>query len=90
MCCRRASASVFFFDSAEQWLGRDTALAIGLVDDVQVDPQHAKVTRNAKGNWSIEDGGSQNGIWLRVDRHVVEASCEFQLGEQRFMIQVGQ
>jgi pSer/pThr/pTyr-binding forkhead associated (FHA) protein len=80
----------FFLDSAEQWLGRDAGqAAIALTEDVQVESRHAKVARDAKGNWSIEDAGSRNGVWLRVQRHALDGVCEFQLGEQRFIVRVG-
>jgi len=64
----------------EQWLAANPLKpAIALTDDVQIEPRHAKVLADAKGNWSIEDAGSQNGVWLRVDRHLVDSVCEFQL-----------
>jgi hypothetical protein len=79
----------FFLDAAEQWLGREAnQAAIALTGDVQVDARHAKVVRDARGNWSIEDGGSRNGLWMRVARHTIDADCEFQLGEQRFVLRV--
>lgn len=79
----------FFLDAAEQWIGRDANQAIALVDDVQVDARHAKVVKDAKGNWSIADAGSLNHVWLRIERHAIEGSCEFQLGEQRFVVRIG-
>ncbi len=80
----------FFLDVAEQWIGRDASqAAIGLADDVQLNPRHAKVCKDAKGHWSIADAGSLNGVWLRIERHAIDATCEFQLGEQRFAVRVG-
>lgn len=78
----------YFLDAAEQWLGRN-AVAIALTDDVQVDPRHARIVKDAKGAWSIIDADSKNGVWLRVERRVVDGACEFQLGEQRFQLTVG-
>jgi pSer/pThr/pTyr-binding forkhead associated (FHA) protein len=77
----------FFLEAPEQWLGRD-AVPISLSEDVLVDPRHARVVRDAKGVWSIIDADSRNGVWLRIDRHVLEGTCAFQLGEQRFVFQV--
>ena len=77
----------FFLEAAEQWLGRD-AVPISLSEDVLIDPRHARVVRDAKGGWSIVDADSRNGVWLRIDRYVLEGTCAFQLGEQRFVFQV--
>lgn len=74
----------FFLDAKEHMLGRDPAGFV-VADDLLLDARHARIVRDASGGWSIVDAGSRNGLWLRVERHVLEEGTEFQLGEQRFV-----
>jgi hypothetical protein len=36
----------------------------------------------------VDNSKSLNGLWLRIDHMVLEAACQFQLGEQRFILRV--
>jgi hypothetical protein len=59
-----------------------------LADDPLVSPRHARIYRNAKQRWHIENCRSVNGVWLRIDRMALDAACQFQVGEQRFLFRV--
>lgn len=82
----QGSGRRFYLDSSELWLGRG-GTAIELPDDLLLEAKHARIFKDAKGNWSIADEGSHNGVWLRIDRHSLECGDEFQLGEQRFLFE---
>jgi pSer/pThr/pTyr-binding forkhead associated (FHA) protein len=74
----------------EYWIGRDSqSCAIARADDVLMSPRHARLYRDAKGNWHIENNKSVNGIWLRVVEPIpLGNACRFRLGEQQFIFRV--
>lgn len=73
--------------AGDTWIGRDaTRCAIVLADDRFVSPRHARLYRDARGDWRLDNAGSLNGVWLRVTRLPVDGSCQFRLGEQRFVL----
>jgi pSer/pThr/pTyr-binding forkhead associated (FHA) protein len=79
----------YFLDRNELWLGRDPArCSVVLADDLMVSPRHARLYRDAKNRWVLENAGSLNGVWVRVPRIAVDAVGQFQLGEQRFHLRV--
>lgn len=59
---------------------------------VPVDPclgkPHAKFELGNDGKWKVVNLGSRNGIWVRTDRVRFVANCRFQIGEQRFYVEV--
>lgn len=57
-------------------------------DDPTVSPVHASIAQDEVGRWVIENTKSLNGVWCRVNEQRVDNSCSFQLGEQRFLLQV--
>ncbi len=56
--------------------------------DPFVSPLHARIYRHKKGNWIIEDTGSLNGVWIRIEHASLDSVSEFQLGEQRFLFRL--
>lgn len=73
----------------ENWVGRDpNACSVVLANDMLASPRHAKIFRDAKGVWYVENAGSRNGIWLRFNKIAVETFSEFQVGEQRCLLKV--
>jgi pSer/pThr/pTyr-binding forkhead associated (FHA) protein len=73
----------------ENWVGRDAAhCAVALVGDPLISPRHARVFRDPKGRWHVENMKSLNGTWLRIDQMALDSACQFQLGEQRFLLRV--
>jgi pSer/pThr/pTyr-binding forkhead associated (FHA) protein len=72
----------------EYWIGRDPRCGIVPADDPFLNSQHARLYRDAKGQWHIENNKSRNGLWARVDHIQVTTTCHFQLGEQRFLLKV--
>ena len=59
-----------------------------VLNDPLVSPLHARIFRDSKGRWLVENSKSLNGVWLRVAHAPLDASCQFQLGEQRFLLKV--
>jgi hypothetical protein len=79
----------FRLEKAESWVGRNPGdCAIVLANDPLVSPRHARIYRDAKNRWHIENNNSLNGTWLRIDQMALDAACQFQMGEQRFLLRV--
>jgi pSer/pThr/pTyr-binding forkhead associated (FHA) protein len=71
----------------ENWIGGDArACTVVLGNDPSVSPRHARIYRDSKNRWRVENAGSLNGTWLRVARQPLEGAGQFQLGEQRFLL----
>lgn len=77
---------VLAFSSEEVTLGSDEERCSHILrSDPFVSQVHARIYRSSNRQWVIEDADSVNGIWLRITSLPLEARCEFQLGEQRFL-----
>jgi pSer/pThr/pTyr-binding forkhead associated (FHA) protein len=73
----------------EIWVGRNPAqCALAIPGDPMLNPRHARLFRDNHGLWQLENAGSLNGVWIRFNRLRVEAACQFQLGEQRFLLRI--
>jgi pSer/pThr/pTyr-binding forkhead associated (FHA) protein len=74
----------------EYWIGRDAkSCPIARPDDVFVNARHARLHRDAKGQWHIENNKSLNGLWLRIMEPMpLGSACQFRMGEQRFIFRV--
>jgi pSer/pThr/pTyr-binding forkhead associated (FHA) protein len=73
----------------EYWLGRDPMqAAIVRPDDPFVEGRHARFFRDKSGQWYVANQDSINGLWLRIKTIVLEKTCQFRLGEQRFIFRV--
>ncbi len=71
---------------AEYWIGRDrNTCQIVRPEDLLVNARHARLYRDPKGLWRIENNKTLNGLWLRIEQIGLTASCQFRLGEQRFL-----
>jgi pSer/pThr/pTyr-binding forkhead associated (FHA) protein len=71
----------------ENWIGRDLSqCSVVLVNDLLVSPRHARLYRDAKGVWHLDNAGSRNGTWIRITRMALDGVGMFQLGEQRFLL----
>lgn len=71
----------------EYWIGRDTqTCAIARPDDGLVNARHARLYRDANGQWHIENNKSLNGLWFRVTEPIpLGKTCLLRAGEQRFL-----
>jgi hypothetical protein len=79
----------YIITGGEAWFGRDRGhCSITPADDMMVSPRHARIFRDGKGRWLIENAGSLNGTWLRVQTVPIDGTGQFQLGEQRFLLRV--
>lgn len=74
---------------SEYWIGADPSCAIGRANDPFCEARHARITRDAKGTWQVEQNKTVNGLWFRVPQVVCESVVQFQIGEQRFRLRVG-
>jgi hypothetical protein len=74
----------------EIWIGRDArTCSIARPDDVLVNARHARLYRDPKGQWHVENNKSLNGLWLRIAEPMpLGNACQFRLGEQRFIFRV--
>jgi pSer/pThr/pTyr-binding forkhead associated (FHA) protein len=73
----------------EYWVGRDARLcAIARPDDAIVSPRHARLYRDADGQWHVENNQSFNGVWLRIAELTLPSTCQFRMGEQRFLFKL--
>lgn len=78
-----------YLNKPEHTIGREAGPCdILLSDDLMVSPRHARLYRDAKGRWLLENCAARNGVWLRIDKIAIDNSAHFQLGEQRFLIKV--
>lgn len=73
----------------ECWIGSDPSCSIRRAVDPFVEPRHARLYRDEKGNWQAHHNKTLNGLWLRVPQVTVQDSCRFQIGEQRLRLTVG-
>jgi pSer/pThr/pTyr-binding forkhead associated (FHA) protein len=80
----------FMLTLPEYWIGREApACPIARPDDVLANARHARLYRDARGQWHIENNKSLNGVWLRVTEPMpLGSGCQFRLGEQRFIFRV--
>lgn len=74
---------------AEYWIGTDPSCAICRPNDPYCEARHARLSRDAKGNWQVEQAKTVNGLWFRVPQVVCDTVVQFQIGEQRFRLRVG-
>ncbi len=74
---------------AEYWIGTDPGCAICRVNDPFCEARHARLFRDAKGGWHVEQNKAVNGLWFRVPQVVAEGAVHFQVGEQRLRLKVG-
>ncbi|MDG3005124.1 FHA domain-containing protein [Paludisphaera mucosa] len=74
---------------SECWIGSDPSCLVARPDDPFCEPRHARLRRGPRGRWRVEHDHTLNGLWLRVARIAVDRTLHFQLGEQRFRLQVG-
>jgi len=70
-------------------VGRDPKRCALVLDDPMVSPVHARLSRDAKGVWQVENQGALNGTWVKITRVPVGRGVQFLLGEQRFHFRVG-
>jgi pSer/pThr/pTyr-binding forkhead associated (FHA) protein len=79
----------FFLPRPENWLGRDAkCCTVPVANDVLLSPRHARFYRDSKSRWHVENAQSVNGTWLRIEQMVLQTTCQFQLGEQRFLLRI--
>jgi pSer/pThr/pTyr-binding forkhead associated (FHA) protein len=79
----------YVLEKPENWIGRDeNSCSVAVPEDPFVSPRHARIYRDAKNRWLLENAKSLNGTWLRVERFPLDGGCQFQLGEQRFLFRI--
>ena len=86
----QGEGSSFPIMSEEQWIGRDRKHCSIILDDPMVSPRHARLSKNRRGRWCIEDAKSLNGVWAAVDEIALGKGGYFQCGEQRFLFRINE
>ncbi len=71
----------------EYWIGSDPTCQVCRSDDPFCESRHVRLFRGSKG-WHADHNKTQNGLWLRMAQITVDASMQFQIGEQRFKLKV--
>jgi pSer/pThr/pTyr-binding forkhead associated (FHA) protein len=84
----QGTATRFPLTATEHWVGRDPRLCSIVIDDKMLSPRHARLVRDLKGRWQIENAQSLNGLWLRIPELGLERGGHFQCGEQRFVVKI--
>jgi hypothetical protein len=85
----RGDGPRFPLDQPSLWLGRDLrACPLAVEDDPFLDARHARFYQDGRGSWFVESKGTLNGAWLRIRSIHVEGTCQFQVGEQRFVLRI--
>jgi pSer/pThr/pTyr-binding forkhead associated (FHA) protein len=85
----RGEGQRLFLKQQENWIGRDASLcSVVLANDMLVSPRHAKIFKDAKGIWYLENAGSRNGTWMRFKKLPVDTFSQFQVGEQRCLLKI--
>jgi pSer/pThr/pTyr-binding forkhead associated (FHA) protein len=78
----------FALSGTELWVGRDSRQCSIAIDDAMLSPRHARLYRDSRGRWHIENAQSLNGLWLRISEIPLERGGHFQCGEQRFLVKI--
>jgi pSer/pThr/pTyr-binding forkhead associated (FHA) protein len=77
----------YFLHNLDNWIGRDGGqCSVVLANDPLVDLRHARLHRDPKGRWRLDNNKSRNGTWLRIDKVLLDGTSHFLLGEQRFLV----
>jgi pSer/pThr/pTyr-binding forkhead associated (FHA) protein len=84
----RGPGRKFKLEGSETWIGRDPKSCSVVLQNPMVNPRHARVFRDDKGRWCIQNVRSQNGLWMRVSEIFLDRGGQFMCGEQRFVIRV--
>jgi pSer/pThr/pTyr-binding forkhead associated (FHA) protein len=74
---------------SEYWIGADPRCQICRSNDPYCEARHARLFRDEKGRWQAENNKSVNGLWFRLPQVVSDSTIQFQIGEQRFKLQIG-
>lgn len=73
----------------EHWIGSDAGCSICRAGDPYCEARHVRLFRDSKGGWQAEHDKTINGLWFRISHVAAESTIQFQIGEQRFKLQVG-
>ncbi len=85
----RGNGREFSLIEGENLLGSDDSRCqVTITGDPFVSGTHARILKDKKQRWVIENLGSLNGIWLRIDEMALDTGGEFQIGEQRFLVKI--
>jgi pSer/pThr/pTyr-binding forkhead associated (FHA) protein len=85
----RGNGNEYPLGQGENIVGSSKSRAsITITGDPFVSSAHAKVYKDKKNRWVIENLNSLNGIWLRIEEMALDTGGEFQIGEQRFLVRI--
>jgi pSer/pThr/pTyr-binding forkhead associated (FHA) protein len=85
----RGNGHEFALSDGMNVLGTDgSQCTITISGDPFVSSTHARIVKDKKNRWVVENLNSLNGIWLRIDEMALDTGGEFQIGEQRFLVRI--
>ncbi len=85
----RGNGTEFPLMEGDNVLGADADRCdITIAGDPFVSSTHARIFKDKKNRWVIENLNSLNGIWLRIEEMALDTGGEFQIGEQRFLVRI--
>jgi hypothetical protein len=84
----QGEGQAFPLTGSETWIGRDPRQCALVFDRPLVSPRHALIQARRRGHWMIQNAGSCDGLWLRVQEIALGRGGQFQCGEQRFLIRI--
>jgi len=72
--------------TGEAILGTAGDCGVQIINDPFCSTRHAKLTGDEPGRRNLENLNSTNGLWVRIQEQRIDQNCEFQCGEQRFLV----
>jgi pSer/pThr/pTyr-binding forkhead associated (FHA) protein/predicted Ser/Thr protein kinase len=89
-----AAGALLTVADEELLIGRQAPGEGKLGNDIEISRRHARVSREADGQFLIEDLGSTNGTFVNGDRitaaHVLQAGDQLEMGDTKLVVEVPQ
>ncbi len=85
---RCSDAKKIWLIAGEYWIGRESTNALSSPHDPFLGTRHVLISKPSS-RWMASSFGVTNGFWVQLNELKVTKSCTFQIGEQRFRLNVG-
>lgn len=85
----RGDGERYSLQNTDTLVGSDAnRCGIVLPSDPFISAVHARIFKDQKKRWVVENQNSLNGVWMRIDEMPLDTGGEFQIGEQRFLVRI--